>query len=161
MKKVLFECMGNAVLFVLFALALLYPVVVEEATVSTNGFSYSVSLSGYLLLFVVCCLVYAVVRHVFVKRNRIAVGAMGNLELACDDEREQALSANALRAAYFAAMLGLFGCLFVFATVYFFSTATGAASAELMYRVAVIGVVVALEMVNAVYCIRWCVAYRV
>lgn len=160
MKKVLFECMGNAVLFVLFALALLYPVVVEEATVSTNGFSYSVSLSGYLLLFVVCCLVYAVVRHVFVKRNRISVGAMGNLELACDDEREQALSANALRAAYFAAMLGLFGCLFVFATVYFLSTATGAASAELMYRVAVIGVVAALEVVNAVYCIRWCVAYR-
>lgn len=160
MKKVLFECVGNAVLFALFALALLYPVVVEEATVSTHGFSYSVSLSGYLLLFVVACLLYAVTRHVFVRRNRLAVGAMGNLELACDDEREQVLSAKALHAAYFAAMLSLFGCLFVFASVFFFSTASGAASAELMYRVAVIGVVVALELVNAVYCVSWCASYR-
>lgn len=160
MKKVLFECVGNAVLFVLFALALLYPVVVEEASVSTHGFSYSVSLSGYLLLFAVCCLVYSAVRHVFAKRNRIRVGVMDSMELACDDEREQVIAAKALRAAYFAAMMSLLGILYIFATVYFFSTASGTASVELMYRVAVIGVVVALEVVNAVYCIRWCVAYR-
>lgn len=160
MKKVLFECVGNGVLFALFGFAMMFPFAVHESRVDSDGFAFSVSLSSSMIVLLAFVALFMVVRFVFAKRNGLAIRMVDNMELACEDERERSILAKALFAAYHAAMVSLIVCFGVLALSYFFAVVLYGASAEFMYRVAIGCVMATLEIVNAAYCISWCVEYR-
>ena len=155
MSKVVFECSANGALFLLMGAAFMFPFEVHELNVTAHGFAFSVSTSPALLLFLASLLV----RLAFIRRMRVRASMLDNLELAAEDERERAISSRASRSAYVTAMTGLIACLGVLAAAYIFGLLADA-PASTMYRVAVGCVVGVLFVVNAAYCVRWCVEYR-
>ena len=69
MRKVVFECVGNALLFSLMGLAFMFPFSRYEGSVFASGFSFDVHLSPFMVALLAFLVLYAVVRHAFVKRN--------------------------------------------------------------------------------------------
>ncbi|OUO90918.1 hypothetical protein B5F40_05520 [Gordonibacter sp. An230] len=159
MSKVVFECSANGALFLLMGAAFMFPFEVHELSVTARGFAFSVSASPMLLAFLASLLAWALVRFAFIRRMRTRTSLWEGLELAAEDERERFISSRALRSAYVAAMVGLTACLGVLAAAYVFGLLAEAPTST-MYRVAVGCVVGVLFVVNAAYCVRWCVEYR-
>ena len=100
MKKVVFESVGNVLLFVLMGLAFMFPFSRYEGGATADGFSLSVHLSPLMAVFVVFLVLYPIARAVFVRRSGLHASTRDNLELAADDERELQITGRALRTAY-------------------------------------------------------------
>ena len=84
MKKVVFESVGNALLFVLMGLAFMFPFSRYEGGATADGFSLSVHLSPLMAVFVVFLVLYPIARAVFVRRSGLHASTRDNLELAAD-----------------------------------------------------------------------------
>ncbi len=96
MKKVVFESVGNVLLFVLMGLAFMFPFSRYEGGATADGFSLSVHLSPLMAVFVVFLVLYPIARAVFVRRSGLHASTRDNLELAADDERELQITGRAL-----------------------------------------------------------------
>ena len=121
MKKVVFESVGNVLLFVLMGLAFMFPFSRYEGGATTDGFSLSVHLSPLMAVFVVFLVLYPIARAVFVRRSGLHASTRDNLELAADDERELQITGRALRTAYRVLMTCLIVGLGVLAAAQFLS----------------------------------------
>ena len=156
MKKVVFESVGNVLLFVLMGLAFMFPFSRYEGGATADGFSLSVHLSPLMAVFLV---LYPIARAVFVRRSGLHASTRDNLELAADDERELQITGRALRTAYRVLMTCLIVGLGVLAAAQFLS-ATFLGDAVAVYRTAVGIIAATLVAASASYCIRWCLEYR-
>ena len=136
MKKVVFESVGNVLLFVLMGLAFMFPFSRYEGGATADGFSLSVHLSPLMAVFVVFLVLYPI-----------------------DDERELQITGRALRTAYRVLMTCLIVGLGVLAAAQFLS-ATFLGDAVAVYRTAVGIIAATLVAASASYCIRWCLEYR-
>ena len=150
MKKVVFESVGNVLLFVLMGLAFMFPFSRYEGGATADGFSLSVHLSPLMAVFVVFLVLYPSGLH---------ASTRDNLELAADDERELQITGRALRTAYRVLMTCLIVGLGVLAAAQFLS-ATFLGDAVAVYRTAVGIIAATLVAASASYCIRWCLEYR-
>ena len=159
MKKVVFESVGNVLLFVLMGLAFMFPFSRYEGGATADGFSLSVHLSPLMAVFVVFLVLYPIARAVFVRRSGLHASTRDNLELAADDERELQITGRALRTAYRVLMTCLIVGLGVLAAAQFLS-ATFLGAAVAVYRTAVGIIAATLVAASASYCIRWCLEYR-
>ncbi|RDB63102.1 hypothetical protein C1878_04310 [Gordonibacter sp. 28C] len=158
MRKVVFECVGNALLFSLMGLAFMFPFSRYEGSVSASGFSFDVHLSPFMVALLAFLALYAVVRHAFVKRNGLRAHSTGNLELVADDERELQLSGRALKSAYRVLMTCLIVGLGVLAGAQFLFSAF-LSDPVAVYRTAV-GIIAATLVASSVsYCARWCLEF--
>ena len=156
MKKVVFESVGNTLLFALMGLAFMFPFSRYEGGVAADGFSLSVHLSPFLAVFVAFLVLYPIV---FVRRSGLDASTRDNLELAADDERELQITGRALRTAYRVLMTCLIMGLGVLAAAQFLS-ATFLGDATAVYRTAVGIIAATLVAASVSYCIRWCLEYR-
>lgn len=159
MKKVVFESVGNVLLFVLMGLAFMFPFSRYEGGATADGFSLSVHLSPLMAVFVVFLVLYPIARAVFVRRSGLHASTRDNLELAADDERELQITGRALRTAYRVLMTCLILGLGALAAAQFLS-ATFLGDAVVVYRTAVGIIAATLVVASASYCIRWCLEYR-
>ena len=159
MKKVVFESVGNTLLFTLMGLAFMFPFSRYEGGVAADGFSLSVHLSPFLAVFEAFLVLYPIARAVFVRRSGLDASTRDNLELAADDERELQITGRALRTAYRVLMTCLIMGLGVLAAAQFLS-ATFLGDATAVYRTAVGIIAATLVAASVSYCIRWCLEYR-
>lgn len=152
MNKMIFQCSGNAILFLLLGLAFLFPF--SEIVQFEGGFGASVSIFPCLLL--IYLVAFPVLYYVLAKKNRWK-DKKGS-ELAYSDEREKAIVAEATRAAYLVLVGGLIMSIAAIGGVRLLSLATGVGIS--IYAVSVALLMALLVVATVTYCIKWCLEYR-
>ena len=152
MKKTIFICIGNVILFTLLGLTFLFPF--SEIIQEDFGLGFSPSVFPFLLL--IYFIAYPIVYHIVAKKYRLAKGA--DSELAFSDEREKIIVAESTKVAYKALVGGL---LFIIATiggVKFFSLFSGVEIS--IYMTTIILLTILLNVAMVTYCIKWCREYK-
>ena len=147
MNKVVFECVGNSIMFALSSLFIV-------ALITVGYVSSEVAIMW--LIFFVAGVVYLVLRSVLiVKRKEKLTALMSCIELAKSDEREVRISNRASKTAYFVAMhsmswiviaIAVFACFFPYA-----------------FNLSILSIVLitfGLILTTCAYCIRWVIEYK-
>ncbi len=88
MKKIIFQCVGNAVLFTLFGLAFLFPL----SGISQNENILSGTITCFPIMFVGYLIIYPIANYIISKIFRW--NKKDNSELAFSDEREKLIVAQ-------------------------------------------------------------------
>ena len=163
MRKTIFLCVGNVLLFSLLGLAFLFPFsefaqighsAFNEFTQIEYGLQFRLSVFPFLLI--VYLIAYPVLSHILAKKYRWRKGAAS--ELSYEDERENMIVAAAAKAAYQALIGGLLVLIAAIGGVRFFSLFSGVEIS--MYAVAIALLTALLNIATVVYCATWCREYR-
>ena len=167
MRKTIFLCVGNILLFALFGLAFLFPFSEFTHICSVHLYPYFPELTQieyglqlHLTIFPFLLLAYLIAYPViyYILANRCGWRKGADSELSYADEREKVIVAASTKAAY-QVLIG--GLLFLIATiggVRFFSLFTGM---ELSIYATTVALLTALLIVASVfYCVTWCREYQ-
>lgn len=151
MKKIMFQCLCNTLLFTLFGLAFLFPF--SSITQTENGFSgtitiFPILLFGYLII-------YPTIYYVF--KTLFKWDKKDNTELAYSDEREKTIVAEATKTVYKILIGGLFSSIAILGGVRFFSLFSH--ENINIYFISVLLLTILLILSSVSYCIKWCVEY--
>ena len=152
MKKTIFLCIGNAVLFTLIGLAFLFPF--SEITQMEMGFQGKITIFPYLLI--AYLIAYPIAYYILVKKYHW--GENANSELAYSDEREKIIVAESTKTAYKALVGGLIITIAVIGGLKFFSLSTGANIS--IYLVSIALLTALLDIATISYCVKWCREYK-
>lgn len=152
MKKTVFQCVGNVLLFTFLGLAFLYPF--SEVVQTELEFGGSVSIFPFLLI--AYLIAYPVIYYILAKKYRWGKGA--DSELTYSDEREKIIVAESTKVAYKALIGGLIFIIPAIGGVKFFSLFTGM---EISIYVTSIALLTALlNIATVLYCAKWCLEYK-
>jgi len=152
MKKIVFQCVGNALLFTLIGLAFLFPF--SEITQIEMGFQGNITIFPYLLI--AYFIAYPIIHYIFAKKYRW--GKKDNSEMAYSDEREKAIVAESTKIAYMVLVGGLIISIVVIGGVKFFSLSTGMDIS--IYSTSIALLTVLLDIATISYCVKWCLEYK-
>ena len=152
MKKVVFQCTGNVLMFTLLGLALLYPL--TEIVQIEGGFAGSPSI--FLFLLMAYLIAYPVAYGVIAKKNQW--GKDNDSELAYSDEREKIIVAESTKVAYKALVGGLIFIIPAIGGVRLFSLFTGVDISA--YATSIVLLTLLLDSAMVSYCIKWCCEYK-
>lgn len=152
MKKTVFQCIGNVILFTLIGLAFLFPF--SEITQMEMGFQGSITIFPVLLI--AYLIAYPIIHYIFAKKYRW--GKNANSELAYSDEREKTIVAESTKTAYMVLIGGLIITIAVIGGLKFFSLSTGMNVS--IYLVSIALLTALLDIATISYCAKWCREYR-
>ena len=150
MKKTVFQCAGNVVLFTLIGLAFLFPF--SEITQMEMGFQGNVTIFPFLLI--AYLIAYPIIHYIFTKKYHW--GKIDNSELTYSDEREKIIVAESTKIAYLMLVGGLIITIAVI--LKFFSLSTGMNIST--YSVSIALLTVLLDIATISYCVKWCREYK-
>ena len=152
MKRTIFHCAGNTVLFTLFGLAFLFPF--SETHRVPGGFGASVSVFPLLLL--VYLAAYPLLYFIVAKKS--GWQRRNASELCHADEREQAIVGASTKTAYTVLVGGLLVCIAALGGVQFFILMTQIQID--LYRLSIALATALLDIATLCYCVRWCREYQ-
>lgn len=151
MKKIMFQCIGNTLLFALFGLAFLFPF--SNINQVESGFSGTVTIFPMLLLGYL--IIYPTIYYVF--KTIFKWDRKDNTELAFADEREKTIVAEATKTVYKILIGGLLGSIAIIGGARFFSLFSH--ETINIYFISVLLMTILLILSSICYCIKWCVEY--
>lgn len=152
MKKTVILCIGNALLFIFFGLAFLFPF--SEVTLLEPGLSVRLTVFPFLL--VAYLIVYPIVYHILAKKYRW--GKKFDSELSYADEREKNIVAEATKVSYIVLITGLLLTIAAGGGLQLFALFTGKAFSGYFISVALLTAVLVAATIS--YCVTWCLAYN-
>ena len=153
MRRTIFLCVGNVLLFSFFGLAFLFPF--SAFTPMEYGYGFQARLTIFPLLLVAYLIIYPLTCHILGKRYRWGKGA--GSELSCEDEREDVIVAASTKVAYQSLIGGLLVLIPAIGGVRFFSLFTGIEIS--IYATAIALLTVLLIVATVLYCVTWCRSY--
>ncbi len=154
MKKVIFECTGNSILFILVGLMLIHPF--SDYQNSVNEFYFKTGIFPAIFFFYL--IIFIGMRFLIYKNGMKSL--YKESELTFSDEREKIIVAESTKISYQVLVGGLLVTMTLLAGIRFFSL-TFLQSMEINMYAASIGLVT-LNLVFAMisYCVKWCVDYK-
>ena len=152
MKKIVFQCVGNILLFTFMALAFLFPL--SEVTQERYWIGGSLTIFPFLLI--AYLIIYPVTYRLFAKKFQGGKGA--NSELAYLDEREKTIVAESTKIAYKVLVGGLIFIIPAIGGVRFFSLFSGIEIS--IYSTSIVLLATLLNVATVFYCIKWCLEYK-
>ena len=152
MKKTVFQCIGNVLLFTLMGLAFMFPF--SEVTQMEMGFQGSITIFPFLLI--AYLIVYPIVHYILVKKYHW--GKSANSELAYSDEREKIIVSESTKIAYRVLIGGLIITIAAIGGIKFFSLSTGMDISTYSTSIALLTVL--LDIATISYCVKWCREYK-
>lgn len=154
MKKVIYECVGNSILFALMGLLLIHPF--SEYSTSADGFS---AVTGvFPLIFIVYLILFAGIRF-FVFRDG-KKSKYKNSELSFADEREKIIVAESTKTAYQVLVFALMVSMAILAGIRFFSLTLLENANISIYSIGIALITMNLILAMVSYCVKWCREYR-
>ena len=152
MKKVIFNCANNILLFTLFGLAFMFPF----STVRQMTDGVDVSLTAFPIIFIVYLLIYPFLY--FFIRKKFHWEKKDNSELVFADEREKEIVSQATTTTYKVLIGGLISAVAIIAVVRFFALFIHRDVS--IYKVSVLSITLLLILAMITYCMKWCSEYR-
>ena len=152
MKRTVFQCIGNILLFTLLGLAFLFPF--SEIIPMETGFQGSVSIFPFLLI--AYLIAYPIIHYVTRKKCHWEKSA--DSELAYSDEREKIIVAESTKIAYQVLVSGLIFAIAAIGGVKLFSLSTGVDISIYLTSIALLTLL--LDVTTISYCIKWCKEYK-
>lgn len=152
MKKIIFQCVSNTILFTLFGLAFLFPF--SNISQTENGFSGSITV--FPLLLGAYLLIYPVIYYVLAKMYKW--NKKDNSELAFSDEREKVIMSEAAKTAYKVLIGGLIAIMASIGGLKFFSMSMNVDISIYLASIALLTILLVVATVT--YCVIWCLEYR-
>lgn len=153
MKKILFQCVANVILFTLLGLTFLYPFADFKQSANTG---FEVTFTVFPVLLIVYLILYPIVYFVFQKLNRL--DKKDNSELAFSDEREKIIVFEAAKVAYQVLIGGLLVSIATIGGIKVFSLFTQEDIS--IYFVSILLLTILLIVSMSSYCIKWCIEYQ-
>jgi len=153
MKRVIFECIGNSILFVLAGMMLIHPF--SEFQNTDEKFYFATGI--FPLIFVLYLIVFGLVRLVVYKKSK---KPFKDSELSFSDEREKIIVAESTKLAYQVIITSLLVIMAVLAGIRFFSLTILQNMGIDLYSVSIALITVTLVFAMLAYGIKWCVEYR-
>lgn len=152
MRKIIFLCLGNVVLFILFGLAFLFPF----ANVTQTNTRFSASITIFPVLLLVYLIAYPITYYALSRIYKW--GKKENTELFFTDEREKVIVSEATKLSYIILVGGIIATVAILGGTKFFSMITNLEITS--YFIAVIALIIVLVVSTISYCIKWCSEYR-
>lgn len=153
MKKMIFVCTGNTIMFILAGLAFAFPF--SEVN-QTENIRLSATLSLFPLLLIAYIIVYPICFYILKKAYGWNKGSSS--ELSFSDEREKDLSAQAAKKSYTVLMGGIISVIAILGGVQFFCLFTH--QINNIYPIAIILLSAVLILSTITYGVKWCLEYR-
>lgn len=154
MKKVIFECVGNSILFLLAGMMLIHPF--SEYQQNTNGFYVVVGILP--IIFMVYLITFIILRfHVFKDCKKSSCDAS---ELDYADEREKIIVAESTKTAYQVLMFSLIVSMAFLAGIRVFSLIILKDMRIDLYSVGISLFTLNLMLAMISYCVKWCIEYK-
>lgn len=153
MKKTIFISIANAILFLLFGLAFLFPFSEINQT-GTAGFKGTITI--YPILLIIYMIIYPIVYYIL--RKTFKWNKKDNSELTFLDEREKMIVYKAAKTAYKILIGGLIVIIAIIGGVKFFSLFTHENISIYIVSVSLLTILLVLSSIS--YCIKWCIEYR-
>ena len=154
MKKVIYECVGNSILFALMGLTLIHPF--SEFSGSFEGFSAVTSVLPFI--FIIYLILFAGIRF-FVFRDG-KKSQYHNSELSFSDEREKIIVSESTKTAYRVLVFALILSMAILAVTRFFSLTFLKNANISIYVVGVFLITMNLILAMISYCVKWCREYK-
>jgi len=153
MKKTIFVCVGNAILFLLFGLTFLFP----ASNIQLNG---EAGFSGNLTIFPIILISFLIIYPIifFVLRKIFKWNKKDASELNFSDERESLIVSKATITTYKVLTGGVQMCIGAIATVRFFALFTH--SETNVYFISILSLTMLLVVSSITYCVKWCAEYK-
>lgn len=153
MKKTIFICSGNAILFLLLGLAFAFPAD-EVQLIEGAGFGAAVSvfpllLLGYLMVYPLCF---------YVLKKLFGWHGPSDSELSYADEREKTLVAEAAKVSYVVLVGGILTVIAALGGLAFFSLFTQTSYNSYATAILLLSGVLMLSSIS--YGVKWCLGYR-
>jgi|GEM_PF-1135867 len=156
MKRVIFECAGNCIGFILLGLIMVEQFVFRR--VNEFGVQILFQVNAIHIILFVFTIVFLAIRFFGFRRKKRPMLEVS--ELAYADEREKAIVAEATKKAYIAAMV----CLVLSLGAMAWTRIGGMLVLQRfdidMYVVGVTLIVVTIVVIMVTYCVTWCREYR-
>lgn len=154
MKKVVYECVGNSILFILSAMMLINPF----ASFSNDANGFEVTFGIFPVVFIIYLVAFIIVRGFVFKDSKKPL--FSDSELAYQDEREKIIVAEATKAAYKVLVFSLIVSMAILAAIRAFSLTVLSSWNINLYAVSValISIILVLAMIS--YCTKWCIEYK-
>lgn len=154
MKKVIYECVGNSILFVLAGMMFIHPF--SDYQYDSNGFNVVIGI--FPIIFIVYLIVFMVIRFFVFKDGRKSV--YKNSELAFSDEREKIIVTESTKTAYQVLVLSLIISMAFLAGARVFSLTLLADMGIDVYSIGIALITLNLVLAMISYCVKWCVEYK-
>jgi len=152
MKKTVFQCFGNVLLFTLMGLAFMFPF--SEVTQMEIGFQGTVTI--FPILLIAYLIVYPIVHYILVKKYHW--GKSANSELAYSDEREKIIVLESTKVAYKVLIGGLIITIAAIGGIEIISLSTSMDISTYSPSIALLTVL--LDIATISYCVKWCREYK-
>ena len=152
MKKTVFQCFGNVLLFTLMGLTFMFPF--SEVTQMEMGFQGTVTI--FPILLIAYLIVYPIVHYILVKKYHW--GKSANSELAYSDEREKIIVSESTKVAYKVLIGGLIITIAAIGGIKIISLSTGMDISTYSTSIALLTVL--LDIATISYCVKWCREYK-
>jgi hypothetical protein len=154
MRKTVFLCVANALLFVLVGLAFLYPASEVIQSQTPPGLEFRPTI--FPLLLAVYLVVYPATCFILAKKYRWRKQA--DSELTYADEREKTIVAESTKVAYKVLIGGLIVIIPTIGGVRFFSLFSGMDLGIYPTSIALLAALLVVATIS--YCVKWCLEYR-
>lgn len=155
MKKVIYECVGNSILFILFGIMLIHPF--SDYQIYPDG-GFNVSTGITFSIFVYYLIAFAVIRIFVFKDGKKS--AYKKSELSFADEREKCIVAESTKIAYQVLVFSLLASLGILALMKAFSWTLMQDFGIDIYSIGIALITLNLVLAMISYCIKWCVQYK-
>ena len=155
MKKVVFETIGNLVMFVLLAL-----LITEGVTFSIDDSFVITMPTFYVPLFLIYMIVYLIILVILNKKQGASFShLLTGLQLKKDvDEREAQITREAGRVSYLSAIIAIPCAVFVLWVTHFFGNVFSPIASD--FQIAVWLLVACMAAINVAFSVKWCQEYR-
>jgi hypothetical protein len=154
MKKVITACIGNSILIILLALALIHPF----SDVQNNENGVEVTFSIYVLIFVIYSIIFCILSVIVFKNNKKQF--LKYSEFTFEDEREKIIVADATKFAYIVSICFLMISMVMLAVMKAISS-TKMFHVEInIYSLSISLITMTICLAFITYCIRWCIEYK-
>ncbi len=154
MKKVIFECIGNSILFILMGLLLIFPF----SSFKADDSGFEVTLSIFPLIFFGYFILFLVIRFFILhdgKKSNFSVS-----ELTFSDEREKIIVAESTKFSYQVMITGLIVSAAVLSGIQAFSHIFSNNNFISSYSAGIALIVLNLVLGVLSYALKWCIEYQ-
>ncbi len=154
MKRVIFECTGNSLLFILAGIMLIHPF--SEFQSSEDEFYFATGV--FPAIFILYLIIFGASRLLIYKKSKKSF--YKDSELSFSDEREKIIVAESTKLAYQVIITGLIIAMALLALIQFFSMTILQNMQIDIYFASITLFTLILVAAMAAYGIKWCVEYK-
>lgn len=153
MKKIMFQCIGNVILFTLLGLAFMHPF----SNINQSGETgFRGTITVFPILLCLYLIIYPIAYNIF--KKCVSLDKKENSELAYSDEREKSIVSEAAIVAYKSLIGGIVVSIAILGGVRFFSLFSHEVVSIYFISILLLTIVLVVSMIS--YSMKWCIEYR-